>query len=137
MLKVILFTQLSSFKLVISEKVGGYLCNGPAEANFSRKFTLVSCFQLLKQTPSGLCFGLVLFEIISHQFFDLAWSLSGPSALVDALTSHYGCKEHIIIWQLFISVFFYCICSCIVMSFFQSLVSHMAFTTQIITRQQN
>lgn len=34
----------------------------------SVKFALASCFKLLKLSPNELCFGLRLFEIISHPF---------------------------------------------------------------------
>ncbi len=40
----------------------------PARANFSRKFSLTSCFELLTQTPNELHFGLILFKMTSHQF---------------------------------------------------------------------
>ncbi len=32
------------------------------------KFSLISCFELLKRTLNKLCFGLILFEMTSHQF---------------------------------------------------------------------
>ncbi len=39
-----------------------------AERNSPRKFALVSCFELPKQTQNELCFGLILFEMTSYQF---------------------------------------------------------------------
>ncbi len=57
----------SSKKVELHGPMVAQRCLG-VKTNSPRKFALVSCFELLKQTQNELRFGLILFEMTSYQF---------------------------------------------------------------------